>query len=104
MVCRWKDLVKKSCKDSEAVIVCYDCSDMESFKRLRFWLRELNDSSEGRRIYICVTKSDLLHELIPATPDLSVVENYAKAMKVKIFLTSSKTGENVGKRLYTRAF
>lgn len=84
-------------RGAKAAIVCYDITDQSSFNRAKYWIRELRSIEETCKIYICATKKDLLDLGRDASPDLDVVENYAAGIQSKFFITSSKTGENIGK-------
>ena len=84
-------------RGAKAAIICYDIIKSNTFQRAKFWIRELRTVEEGCKIYICATKNDILkHGAVPS-PDINVVETYAAGIQAKFFITSSKTGENVGK-------
>ncbi|KAG7200613.1 hypothetical protein KM043_001171 [Ampulex compressa] len=82
-------------RGAKAAIVCYDVTKSNTFQRVKFWVRELRSIEEGCKVYICATKKDILDNSIPPSPDLDTVEAYADGIQAKLFVTSSKTGENV---------
>lgn len=84
-------------RGAKAAIVCYDVTNPNSWNRAKFWVRELRNVEEECTVYICATKNDILNEGGTAKPDLEFVRKYADGIQSKFFLTSSKTGENVGK-------
>ena len=90
-------MVKVYYRGAKAAIVCYDIANPESFKKAKFWVRELREVEENCKVYICATKKDVLDLGSLAKPDLEIVHNYAQGIQSKFFITSSKTGTNVGK-------
>lgn len=93
-------MVKVYYRGAKAAIVCYDVSNPETFKRAKFWVREVREVEESCKVYICATKKDILDLGRSAEPDLEIVERYAQGIQSKFFVTSSKTGTNVGKTIY----
>ena len=90
-------MVKVYYRGAKAAIVCYDITDSETFERAKFWVREVREVEESCKVYICATKKDILELGRTASPDLETVERYAQGIQSKLFITSSKTGTNVGK-------
>lgn len=87
-------------RGAKAAIVCYDVTDQSSFNKAKYWIRELRSIEEKCKIYLCATKKDLLRLGHNATPSLETVDNYAAGIQSKFFVTSSKTGENIGNILF----
>lgn len=85
-------------RGAKAAIVCYDITKLSTFQRAKHWVRELRSVEENCKVYLCATKKDLCDEgFVSDDPDLqNIVERYAKGTQTKLFITSSKTGENVG--------
>ncbi|XP_003401465.1 ras-related protein Rab-24-like isoform X1 [Bombus affinis] len=82
-------------RGAKAAVICYDITKSNTFQRAKFWIRELREIEEGCKIYICATKNDILeHGAIPS-PNIDVVKTYTAGIRAKLFITSSKTGENV---------
>ncbi|XP_011690553.1 PREDICTED: ras-related protein Rab-24-like isoform X2 [Wasmannia auropunctata] len=84
-------------RGAKAAIVCYDITKSSTFQRARHWVRELRSIEENCKVYLCGTKKDLCDQgVAPDDPDmLGAVERYASGTQTKLFVTSSKTGENV---------
>lgn len=85
-------------RGAKAAIICYDITKFSTFQRAKHWVRELRSIEENCKVYLCATKKDLCDEgFVSDDPDLqNTVEKYAKGTQTKLFITSSKTGENVG--------
>ncbi|CAK9808408.1 Ras-related protein Rab-24 [Anthophora quadrimaculata] len=82
-------------RGAKAAVVCYDITKANTFQRAKFWIRELRSIEEGCKVYICATKKDILeHGAVPSL-DINIVQTYATGIQSKLFITSSKTGENV---------
>ncbi|GAB1859964.1 Ras-related protein Rab-24 [Camponotus japonicus] len=86
-------------RGAKAAIICYDITKFSTFQRAKHWVRELRSIEENCKVYLCATKKDLCDEgFVSDDPDLqNTVEKYAKGTQTKLFVTSSKTGENVDK-------
>ncbi|OAD59283.1 Ras-related protein Rab-24 [Eufriesea mexicana] len=83
-------------RGAKAAVICYDITKSNTFQKAKFWIKELRNIEEECKIYICATKKDILQYNEIPFPDISVVETYAASIQAKFFITSSKTGENVG--------
>ena len=83
-------------RGASAAILCYDCTLENSFRQISYWLDQLRNIQEPCRLYVCSTKCDLL-DTFEARPTLTYAESFAIENNAKFFLTSSKTGYNVGK-------
>lgn len=88
-------------RGAAAAIVCYDVTNPETYTRAKYWMGELRSVEENCKVYICATKKDLL-DFKSANPSLEAVQAYVDGVQSKFFLTSSKTGENVGKKIFFR--
>ncbi|XP_048023275.1 ras-related protein Rab-24 isoform X1 [Megalobrama amblycephala] len=83
-------------RGARAAIVCYDLTDSSSFKRARFWVKELQNCEEHCKIYLCGTKSDLIEaDRSVRQVDFHDVQDFADEIGAQHFETSSKTGKNV---------
>ncbi|XP_011142200.1 ras-related protein Rab-24 [Harpegnathos saltator] len=85
--------------DQAVVIICYDITDSLSFMKAKDWMLQLTIYS--CKIYLCATKNDLCNKNEAPNPPLNSVQEYAKSIKKKFFVTSSRTGENVSELFYT---
>lgn len=82
-------------RGAKAAIVCYDITKPNTYQRAKFWVSELRSIEEGCKVYICATKKDILMHGAVASPEIDTVESYTSGIQAKLFVTSSKTGENV---------
>ncbi|XP_014207862.1 ras-related protein Rab-24 isoform X2 [Copidosoma floridanum] len=92
---RYFSMTRTYYRGAAAAIICYDVTEAEFFNKAKFWIRELRSVEENCKIYLCGTKKDLLSDTCQANPSLETVREYAESMRIKLFITSSKTGENV---------
>ena len=83
-------------RGAKAAIVCYDLTDDTSWDKARFWIQEIHGHEAGCRIYLCGTKYDLL-ETKERAIDFHDTTDYAATIGARLFETSARTGENVGK-------
>lgn len=93
---RYRAMAKMFYRDAKAAIVCYDITNRDSWDGLRSWITELREAEERCKVFICGTKKDLIEDGI-AERDVpeDKTNEYARGIQVKMFETSSKTGENV---------
>lgn len=92
-------MVRGYYRGAKAAIICYDISNLESFKRAKFWIREVREVEDKCKVYLCATKEDVLKN-VSASPVLEIVEKYAEGIQSKFFITSSKTGSNIGELIF----
>ncbi|XP_046749520.1 ras-related protein Rab-24-like [Diprion similis] len=90
---RYQSMTKLYYRGAKAAIVCYDVTNLESWERAKYWVRELRSVEETCVVYLCGTKKDILDEGATATPDLDIVKSYAAGIQCKFYLVSNKTGE-----------
>ncbi|XP_037323546.2 ras-related protein Rab-24 isoform X2 [Pungitius pungitius] len=84
-------------RGARAAIVCYDMTDTSSFRRARFWVKELQNCEEHCKIYLCGTKSDLIQgDRSLRQIDHHDAQDFADEIGALHFETSSKTGNHVG--------
>lgn len=85
-------------RGAKAAIVCFDLAETSTFQRAKHWVRELRSIEENCKVYLCGTKKDLVEDLASSNLHvMKVIRAYALGTQSKLFVTSSKTGENVGK-------
>lgn len=85
-------------RGAKAAVVCFDLVETSTFQRAKHWVRELRSIEENCKVYLCGTKKDLIEDFSSSNPDMmKAVKTYALGTQSKLFLTSSKTGESVGK-------
>ncbi|XP_015111143.1 ras-related protein Rab-24 [Diachasma alloeum] len=92
---RYDSMTKIYYRGARAAIVCYEISNQNTFNRAKHWVRELRSVEEKCKIYLCATKNDLVEMGHEPAPSLDTVEIYASGIQSKLYITSSKTGENI---------
>ncbi|KAH3758831.1 RAB24, member RAS oncogene family [Pelomyxa schiedti] len=60
---RYESMSRLYYKDAKIALLCYDVTDIHSFEKLQFWLKEVMDNEPTCRPYIVGTKCDLLDSL-----------------------------------------
>lgn len=81
-------------RNSEAAILVYDISNLESFNVLKLWHEEIQNNVPNCLVFIVGNKLDLEEEG-KREVDRSLVEEYAKEHNLPFFEASSKTGHNI---------
>ncbi|XP_011341550.1 ras-related protein Rab-24 isoform X2 [Ooceraea biroi] len=93
---RYDAMTRTYYRGAKAAIVCFDLMEMSTFQRAKHWVSELRSIEENCRVYLCGTKKDLVEDFSSSNPDtMKLIKTYALGTQSKLFLTSSKTGENV---------
>lgn len=87
-------------RGAKAAVICYDVSNPSTFQRAKHWIRELRSIEEDCKMYLCATKKDICDMGIVPYQDMDMVKKYANGIQTKLFITSSKTGENIGKDIH----
>lgn len=86
-------------------LIVYDITDVDSFKKMSDWVRELrNQLGNKLPIVVVANKADLESNRQVALVD---GENYAKSLGIDHFSASAKTGKNITevfKRLTERKY
>ena len=87
------------CRDAQAAVVCMDLTNNFMFDRAKFFINEVHKNEKHCRLYLCITKRDLVDHHEKNTDlcqvDYDTVMDYAGDIRVEVFETSSKTSENV---------
>ena len=97
---RYHAISKIYYRNCRAAVICFDPTDQDSFKKLRYWVTEVKKSSAKAKIYIVKTKMDLFEDgKQKSVVDQNDVNDLVQEFDAKMFETSAKTGENV-KELY----
>ena len=98
---RYHAICKIYYRNCRAAVICFDPSDPESFKRLRFWVKELKKISAQAKIYIAATKMDLIQDgKKKFVVDQNDIDDLVREFGAKLFQTSAKTGKNVNDLFY----
>ena len=80
-------------RNSNAAILVYDITNLESFNVLKIWHTELLNNVPNCLLIIIGNKIDLDGEAREVDP--AIVEEYAKEHNIRFYETSSKSGKNV---------
>ncbi|KAI4497714.1 hypothetical protein M0802_007254 [Mischocyttarus mexicanus] len=93
---RYESMTRIYYRGAKAAVVCFDVTMRDTFRKAKFWIRELRAVEEECKIYLVGTKTDILpNPDIIEDPSMDIVMNYVNGIQAKFFLTSSKTGRNV---------
>lgn len=79
-------------RNSDAAILVYDITTLESFNVLKIWHNELLNNVPDCMVIIVGNKTDLNES---REVDSELVEQYAKERNLKFYEASSKSGDNV---------
>jgi len=95
---RYEAMSRLYYKQARAALICFEPTNRESFKKVKFWVTELQTFEPDCEIYITGTKADLIAEH-PEKREVTkeTVEDYAKTIPTfkGYFETSAKSGHNV---------
>ncbi|CAF1177640.1 unnamed protein product [Rotaria sordida] len=92
---RFKCVVSSFYRNANGVIICFDLTDLESFRNVNNWFEEVKRyCPEQTPIFLIGTKSDLKTRRM-VTDDM--IKNYTEKNRLSYLETSSKTNENVEK-------
>ncbi|XP_028396413.1 ras-related protein Rab-24-like [Dendronephthya gigantea] len=84
-------------RNAKAAIICFDLSEISSFEKADYWVKQILENEPKCKIYICGTKLDLIEDEIKTRAvSKDSVEGYARGRSAEVFETSSKTGTNIG--------
>lgn len=92
---RYEAMTRMYYREANAAIVCFDLGMAFTFQRAKFWIRELRMIEENCKIYLCGTKLDLIRSNEVQLVEMAPIQNYAACIQAKMYITSSKTGENI---------
>ncbi|XP_043274424.1 ras-related protein Rab-24-like isoform X2 [Venturia canescens] len=92
---RYDAMTRLYYRGANAAVICYDVTEPKTLKKVKYWINELRSVEESCSIYVCALKKDLLDSESDMVKHLENVENYARGVPAKFYITSSKTGENV---------
>ncbi|OHS95651.1 Ras family protein [Tritrichomonas foetus] len=86
----FRNLVPIYAKGSQAAVIVFDQSKIESFEHVKDWYDYLNAHVQNLRIVLAANKSDLQSEV-----DFNEVYNWAADHNIEMIKTSAKDGTNV---------
>jgi Ras-related protein Rab-1A len=92
---RFKCVVGAFYRNAHGVIICFDLTDVESFRNINNWYEEVKRyCPEGTQVYLVGTKSDLKAR---RTVSAEMIRTYTEKVDLTYLETSSKANENVEK-------
>ena len=90
---RFRTLTASYYRGSNAILLCYDISDKNTFNNINMWLEEIKRYSTGNPLLIlCGNKTDLENKREVYKKD---AEEYAKTNNMYFFESSSKNNSNI---------
>ena len=90
---RFRTLTASYYRGSNAILLCYDISDKNTFNNINIWLEEIKRYSTGKPLLIlCGNKTDLEDKREVYKKD---AEEYAKINNMYFFESSSKNNSNI---------
>jgi Ras-related protein Rab-1A len=92
---RFKCVVSSFYRNANGVIICFDLTDLETFRNVNNWYEEVKRyCPEQTPVILIGTKSDLKSR---RTVSDELIKAYIERIKLSYIETSSKTNENVEK-------
>lgn len=92
---RFESLSRVYYHSAGSALVCYDPSKLDTWRKLDFWVGELQENEPRCRIYLVETKMDLLESGGERAVSEEEVAEYAERINAQLFKTSAKSGFNV---------
>ena len=90
---RFRTLTSSYYRGSNAILLCYDISDKNTFHNIDMWLEEVKRYSTGKPLLLlCGTKIDLDFKREVMKEE---AEEYAKTNNIYFFESSSKNNSNI---------
>jgi Ras-related protein Rab-1A len=90
---RFKCVVSSFYRGAHGVMICFDITNLESFRNVDNWLEEVKRyCSEQTPVFLVGTKSDLQSK---RAVSYSTIKTYIEQKNLSYIETSSKTNENI---------
>ena len=90
---KFRAVTRQYYKESKGVILVFDLTNRESFKKLDFWIEDVRvNSPEEASIVLIGNKSDLVDQRKVTQKEIA---EYAKKKKLEFLEVSAKTGSNI---------
>ncbi|UJR14824.1 hypothetical protein I4U23_001809 [Adineta vaga] len=92
---RFKCVVSSFYRNANGVVLCFDLTDLESFRNVNNWLEEVKRYCPDQTpVFLIGTKSDLISRRMVSQ---DMIKNFSEKHNLSFLETSSKTNENVEK-------
>jgi len=93
---KFDSLTNFYCRGSQAALVCYDITNLESFVGLQRWVDKVKEFAEGCAILLVGTKLDLVEQKkANRQVKLSEAQKFAESVQARVIETSAKLGTNI---------
>ena len=94
---KFRSLSKMFYKDSDCVILCYDSTSRESFKRLSYWLSQVEDVLDLSQIHLVIWswKIDIDYPEVTNKMVEKFIKEYDPQIKLYFYETSSKLNKGI---------
>ncbi len=91
---RFHSIALSACKSAQGIIVCFDLTNVKTFKRIKVWLDEINNNYNDVPIVLIGNKLDMPEQRKISKEE---AEKLAKELNLEYFETSAKEGTNIEK-------
>lgn len=91
---RYKSIVSQLYRDADGFILVYDVNSRRSFSGMKHLMSELGSVLDPRFTVLVGNKTDCV-EQETLREEAAILRSLAQESKIRYFLTSAKTGENV---------
>lgn len=89
---RYQALANLYYRNANAAIICCDVTELQSFKRMEYWIKQVQRAEKSCKIYACGNKADLVWD---GKKGRAVTLQDLEIFQTKVFETSSKMSYNV---------
>lgn len=90
---RFRTIVSAYYRGSQAIVLCFDCTNRASFEHIKSWLAEVDRYAQPAVVKVLVAlKSDLTNHRVVGYEE---AKEFADALQIKYVEASSKTGAGV---------
>lgn len=92
---RYQAMTRHYYQGAQAAVICFDLTNAKTWKKAKFWVKEVSGECTNCVIALVGTKVDLLDDGKERGVEQDVVADFVKSVNAKLFEVSSKTGQNV---------
>jgi small GTP-binding protein len=88
---KYRSLTRQYYNKANGIILVFDLTNENSFTKLNYWIKEINDNAGNVEVFLVGNKSDLEDRKISKLK----AENFAKEKNLRYIETSAKEGTNI---------
>ncbi len=89
---RFRTITQSYYKGIQGIILCYDCSDLKTFKNVENWLKQIHEhANPDVNIFLVANKADVAKKEVSTEDGIKFAAKYG----LSFFETSAITGLNV---------